>query len=171
MWSQVGLRKNYYGKKKKKKKTKKLKGDWIPAEVFQILKDNPVKVFHSIFEQIWKTQKWPRDCKSSVSIPIPKKGNAKECSNYRTTASISHAIKVILKILQARLQQYVKQEIPDVQTVFEEAEEPKLKLPTYVGSKKKQKDSIQTSTSTLLTMLMPFTVWITKSKQTNKKKW
>ena len=93
-------------------------GDGIPAELFQILKDDAVKVLHSIRQQIWKTQQWPQDWKMSVFIPIPKKGNAKECSNYHTIELISHAIKVMLKILQARLQQYVNQELPDVQTGF-----------------------------------------------------
>ena len=87
-------------------------------ELFQILKDDAVKVLHSICQQIWKTQKWPQDWKRSVFIPIPKKANAKECSNYRTIALISHASKVILKILQARLQQYVNRELPDVQAGF-----------------------------------------------------
>ena len=82
-------------------------GDEIPVELFQILKDDAVKVLHSICQQIWKTQLWPQDWKRSVFIPIPKKGNAKECSNYRKIALISHASKVMLKILQARLQQYV----------------------------------------------------------------
>ena len=82
-------------------------GDEIPAELFQILKENAVKVLHSICQQIWKTQQWPRDWKRSVFIPIPKKGNAKECSNYHIIALISHASKITLKILQARLQQYV----------------------------------------------------------------
>ena len=80
-------------------------GDGIPVDLFQILKDDAAKVLHSICQQIWKTQKWPRDCKRSVFIPIPKKGNAKECSNYCIIALISHASKVMLKILQARLQQ------------------------------------------------------------------
>ena len=93
-------------------------GDGIPAELFQILKDDAVKVLHSICQQIWKTQQWPQDCKRSVFILIPKKGNAKECSNYHTTVLISHASKVILKILQARLQQYVNHELPDVQAGF-----------------------------------------------------
>ena len=88
-------------------------GDEIPAELFQILKDDVVKVLHSICQQIWKTQHWPQDWKRSVFILIPKKGNAKECSNYHTIALISHASKVMLKILQARLQQYVKQELPN----------------------------------------------------------
>ena len=93
-------------------------GDGIPAELFQILKDDSVKVLHSIYQQIWKTQQWPQDWKRSVFIPILKKGNAKECSNYRTIALIPHASKVMLKILQARLQQYANQELPDVQTGF-----------------------------------------------------
>ena len=93
-------------------------GDGIPVELFQILKDDAVKVLHSIGQKIWKTQQWPQDWKRSVFIPIPKKGNAKECSNYHTIALISHASKVMLKILQARLQQYVNRELPDVQSGF-----------------------------------------------------
>ena len=93
-------------------------GDGIPVELLQILKDAVVKVLHSICQQIWKTQQWPQDWKRSAFIPIPKKGNAKECSNYRTIALISHASKVMLKILQARLQQYVNCELPDVQAGF-----------------------------------------------------
>ena len=93
-------------------------GDGIPAELFQILKDDAVKVLHSICQKIWKTQQWPQDWKRSVFIPIPKKNNAKECSNYCTIALISHASKVMLKILQTRLQQYVNHEIPDVQAGF-----------------------------------------------------
>ena len=93
-------------------------GDGISVELFQILKDDAVKVLHSICQQIWKTQQWPQDWKRSVFIPTPKKGNAKECSNYHTVALISHASKVVLKILQARLQQYVNHELPGVQTDF-----------------------------------------------------
>ena len=94
-------------------------GNGIPAELlFHILKDDAVKVLHSICQQIWKPQQWPQDWKRSVFIPIPKNGNAKECSNYRTIALISHTSKVMLKILQARLQQYVKRELPDVQAGF-----------------------------------------------------
>ena len=93
-------------------------GDGIPVELFQILKNDAVKGLHSICQQIWKTQQWPQDCKRSVFIPFPKKGNAKECSNYCTIALISHASKVMLKILQASLQQYVNCELPDVQTGF-----------------------------------------------------
>ena len=93
-------------------------GNGIPVELFQILKDDAVKVLHSIHQQIWKTQQWPQDWKRSVFLPIPKKGNAKECSNYRTIALISHTSKVMLKILQARLQQYMNCELPDVQAGF-----------------------------------------------------
>ena len=93
-------------------------GDGILVELFQILKNDAVKVLHSICQHIWKTQQWPQDWKRSVFIPVPKKGNAKECSNYRTVVLISHAGKVMLKILQARLQQYVNCELPDVQACF-----------------------------------------------------
>ena len=93
-------------------------GDGIPIELFQILKDDAIKMLHSISQQIWKTQQWPQDWKRSVFIPIPKEGNAKECSNYCTIALISHFSKVMLKILQARLQKYVNRELPDVQAGF-----------------------------------------------------
>ena len=93
-------------------------GYGIPFELFQILEDDAVKVLLSICQQIWKTQQWPQDWKRSVFIPIPKKSNAKECSNYHTIALISHTSKVMLKILQARLQQYIHREFPDVQTGF-----------------------------------------------------
>ena len=93
-------------------------GDGIPVELFQILEDDAMKVLHSIYQQIWKTQQWPHDWKRSVFIPIPKKGNAKECSNYHTIAFISHASKVMLKILQTRHQQYVHHELLGVQAGF-----------------------------------------------------
>ena len=93
-------------------------GDGIPVELFQILKDDALKVLHSICQQIWKTQQWPQDWKRSVFIPIPEKSSAKECSNYRTIALISHASEVMFKIFQARLQQYVIRELPDVQAGF-----------------------------------------------------
>ena len=109
-------------------------GDGIPVELFQILKDDAVKVLHSICQQIWKTQQWPLDCKMSVFIPIPKKSNAKESLNYPTIALISHASKVMLKIFQARLQQYMNQKLPDVRSGFKKAEEPEIKLPKCVGS-------------------------------------
>ena len=98
-------------------------GDGIPVELFQILKDDAGEVLHSICQQIWKTQQWPQDWKSSVFILIPKKGSAKECSNYCTIVLISHAGKVMLKILQARLKQYVNCELPDVQADLAKAEE------------------------------------------------
>ena len=93
-------------------------GDGIPAELFQILKDNAVKGLHSICQETWKTQQWPQDWKRSAFIPIPKKGNVKECSNYLIIALISHASKVMLKILQPSLQLYVNQELADVQARF-----------------------------------------------------
>ena len=98
-------------------------GDGIPVELFQILKDDAVKVLHSIHQQIWKTQPWPQDWKMSVFIPVPKKGNAKECSSYCTIALISHTSTVMLKILQARLQQYVNRELPDVEAGFRKGRE------------------------------------------------
>ena len=136
-------------------------GDGIPVEFFQILKDDAVKVLHSICQHIWKTQQWPHDWKRSAFIPIPKKGNAKECSNYCTIALISHASKVILKILQARLQQYVNHELPDIQAGFKKAKEPEIKLSTSAGSWKKEESPRKTSIYALLTMPKPLTVWIT----------
>ena len=109
MWSQVGLRKHHY---------KARGGDGITVELFQILKDYAMKVLHSICQQIWKTQQWLQDWKRSVFIPVPKKGNPKECSNYCTIPLISHTSKVMLKILQARPLQYVNCELPDVQAGF-----------------------------------------------------
>ena len=101
-------------------------GDGILVELFQLLKDDAVKMLHSICQQIWKTQQWPKDWKRSVFIPIPKKGNAKECSNYCRIALISHTSKVMLKILQAWLQQYVNCELSDVKAGLEQAEEPEI---------------------------------------------
>ena len=120
-----------------------------------------MKVLHSICQQIWKTQQWPQDWKRSVSIPIPKKGNAKECSNYCTIAFISHDSKVRLKIFQSRLQQYMKHELPVFKLDLEKAEETEIKLPASAGSWKKQESSRKTSISALLTMPRPLTVWIT----------
>ena len=104
-------------------RTKLSVGDGIPVELFQILKDDAVKVLHSICQQIWKTQQWPQDWKGSVFVPISKKGNAKECSNYCKILLISNTSKVMLKILQARLQQYVNCELPDVQAGFRKGRE------------------------------------------------
>ena len=110
-------------------------------------------------------------CKRSVFTPIPKKGNAKECSNYDTVALISHAIKVMLNILQARLQWYVNHELPDVQAGFEKAEEPEIQLPTCAGSSKQQESSRKTSISALLTLPKPLTVWITTNCGKFLKRW
>ena len=109
-------------------------GDGIPAELFQILKDDDVRLLHSTCQQIWQTQQWLQDWKRSVFIPISKKGNANECSNYHTIALISDICKVNLKILQMRLQQHMNQELPDVQAGFRKGEEPETKLPTSVES-------------------------------------
>ena len=115
--------------------------DGIPAELLKILKDDAEKVLHSICQKIWKTQQWPQDWKRSVFTPIPKKDNAKECSDYCAIALISHTGKVMLKILQARLQQYVNCELPNVQAGFRKVEEPEIKLPTSVVSSKKHESS------------------------------
>ena len=125
-------------------------GDGIPVELFQILKDDAVKVLHSICQQIWKKQ-WPQDWKRSVFIPIPKKNNAKDCSNYHKIALNSHASKVMLRILKARLQQYMNHEFQMFKLDLEKAEEAEIKLATSVGSLKKQDSSRKTSTSALLT--------------------
>ena len=146
-------------------------GDGITVELFQILKDDAEKVLHSICQQIWKTQQWPQDWKKAVFIPIPKKGNAKECSNSHTIALISHASKVILKILQARLQQYVKCQLPDVQAGFRKGRGPETKLPTSTGSWKKQESSRKTSASASLTMSKPLTVWVTTNCRKFLKRW
>ena len=135
--------------------------DGIPVELFQILKDDAVKVLHSICQQIWKTQQWPQDWKRSVFIPIPKKGNAKECSTYHTIALISHSSKVMLKILQARLQQYVNRELPDVQARFRKGRGTRDQIANIRWIIEKARDSRKTSTSVSLTMLKPSTVWIT----------
>ena len=126
---------------------------------FQILKDDTVKGLYSICQQIWKIHQWPQDWKRSVFIPIPKKGNAKEWSNYCTIAFISHASKVMLKILQARIQQYVNQEFTDVQADLEKAEEPDQSANICWIIKKENSRKISTSAS--LTTLKPLTVWIT----------
>ena len=119
------------------------------------------KGLHSIYQQIWKTQQWPQDWKRSVFIPVPKKGNDKECSNYHTIALISHASKVMLKILQARPQQYVNSKLPDVQAGFRKGRGNRIELPTSTGSSKKQEGSRKTSISVLLTTPKPLTVWST----------
>ena len=132
--------------------------DGILVELSQILKDGAVKVLHSTCQQIWKTQQWPQDWKRSIFISIPKKANAKECSNCHTVVLISHTSKVMLKILQARLQQYMNQELPDVQAGFQKGRETRDQIANS-GSLKKQESSRKTSSS--LTTLKPLTVWIT----------
>ena len=142
----MGFRKHHY---------KASGGDGIPAELFQILKDDAVKVLHSICQHIWKSQQWPQDWKRSVFTPFPKKGNAKKCPNFRTIALISNTGKVMLKILQARLQQYVNVNFKMSKLTLVKAEEPEIKLPTSAGSSKKQESSRNTSISALLSMPKP----------------
>ena len=120
-----------------------------------------MKVLHSICQQIWKTQQWPQDWKRSVFIPIPKKGNAQECSNYCTIALISHTSKVMLKILQARLQQYVNHELQDVQAGFRKGRGTRDQIANIHWIIEKARSSRKTSISALLTMPKPLTVWIT----------
>ena len=146
-------------------------GDGIPVELFQILKDDVVKVLHSKCQQIWKTQQWPQDWKRSVFIPIPKKGKAKECSNYCTILLISHAGKAILKILQARLQLCMNRELPDVEAGFRKGRGTRDQIANIDGSSKKQESSRKTSISALLTMPKPLTVWITTNCGKFLKRW
>ena len=149
MWSQVGLRKHHY---------KASGDDGIPVELFQILKDDAVKVLHSICQQIWKTQQSPQDWKRSVFIPIPKKGNGKECSNYHTIVLISHASKVMLKILQARFQQYVNRELPDVQAGFKKGRGTRDQIANiHWIIEKARESSTKTSISALLAIPKPLT--------------
>ena len=130
-------------------------GDGIPVELFQILKYDAVKVLHSICQQIWKTQQWPQDWKGSVFIPIPKKGNGKECSNYCTIALISHISNVMLKIFQARLQQYMIRELPDVQGGFRKGRGTRDQIANICWIIKKAREFQKTSISALLTMPKP----------------
>ena len=133
----------------------------IPVELFQILKDDAVKVLPSICQQIWKTLQWPQDWKRSGFIPVLKKGNVKECSNYCTIALISHASKVMLKILQARLQQYVNRELPGVQAGFRKGRGTRDQIANIDGIMEKAREFQKTYISALLTMPKPLTVWIT----------
>ena len=151
----MGLRKNHSNKVSG--------GDGIVVELFQILRNNTVKVLHTICQQIWKTWKWPQDWKRSVFILIPKKGNAREDSNYHTTAFISHTRKVMLKTLHMR--------IPDVKLDLEKAEESVIKLPTPAGSLKKHESSRKMSNFALLTTPKPLTVWITTNCGKFFKRW
>ena len=131
------------------------------VERFQILKDDAVKVLHSVCQQIWKTQQRPQDRKRSVFIPIPKKGNAKECSNYRTTALMSHTSKLRLKILQARLQQYVNSELPDVQSGFRRGRGTRNQIAKICWIIEKAREIQKNIYFSILTMPKPLTVWIT----------
>ena len=155
MWNQVGL--------KSITTNKASGGGGIPIELFQILKDDAVKVLHSIRQQIWKTQLWPQDWKGSVFIPISKKGNDKKCSNYGTIALISHTSKVMLKILQARLQQYENHELLDVQAGFRKGRRTRDQIANILWIMKKEENSRKISISALLTMPKPLTLWITIS--------
>ena len=136
-------------------------GDGIPVELFQILKDDAVKVLHSRCQQIWKTQQWPQDWKRSVFIPIPKKGNAKVCSNYGTTAHISHTSKVIFKILQTRLQQYMNRELPDVQAEFRKGKGTRDQITNILWINKKAREFQKNIDFCFIDMPKPLTVWIT----------
>ena len=127
-------------------------GDGIPVELFQILKDDVVKALHSICQQIWKSQQWPQDWKRAGFIPIPKKGNAKECSGYHTIALISHTRKIMLKILQARLQQYVNYELPDVQAGFRKGRGTRDQIANICWIIEEAREFQKKSTSALLTM-------------------
>ena len=149
----MGLRKQH--------KNKASGGDGIPVELFQILKDDAVKVLHSMCQEIWKTQQWPQAWKRSVFIPIPKKGNAKEYSNNCTISIISHASKVMLKILQGRLQQYLNCELPDVQAGFKKGKGTRDQIANIRWIVEKAREFQKNVYSALLTMPKPLTVWIT----------
>ena len=149
----MGLRKHHY--------EQSWGGDGIPVELFQFLKDDAVRVLNSICQQIWKTQQWPQDWKRSVFIPIPNKGNAKECSKYHTIALISHASKVMLKILQARLQQYLNRELPNVQAGFRKGRGARDSIANIFWIIEKAREFQKNIFSALLTMPKPLTVWIT----------
>ena len=130
-------------------------------ELFQIVKDDAVKVLHLICQQLGKTQHWPLDWKTSVFIPITKKGNVKECSNYHTTALFSHASMVMLKIIQARPQQYINWELPNVQDGFRKSKGTRDQIANICWIIERARESRKTSTSASLTILKPLTVWIT----------
>ena len=146
-------------------------GDGIPVELFQTLKDDVVKVLHSICQQIWKTQQWPQDWKMLVFIPVPKKGNAKEYSNYCTLAFISHASEVILKNLQAMLQQYMNHEFPDVQAGFRKGRGTRHQIANIRWIMEKQQSSKKSSISSFLPMIESLTVWITINFEKLFKRW
>ena len=142
----------------------------IPVELFQILKDDAVKVLHSIRQQIWKTQQWPQDWKRSVFIPIPKKGNAKECSNYHTVGLISHTSQVILEILQARLQQYVNRGLPDVQAGFRKGRRTRDPIANICWIIAKAREFQKSIYFCFIDFAKPF-VWITANCRKFLKRW
>ena len=144
--------------------------DEIPTELFQILKDEAVKVLHSLFQQVWK-QQWPQDWKRSVFIPVAKKGNAKECSNYCTIALISHTSRVMLKILQSRLQQYVNHELPDVQAGFRKGREARDQIANIRWIMEKAREFQKNIYSAVLTMPKPLAVWVTTNCVKFLKRW
>ena len=146
-------------------------GDGITLELFQILKDDAVKVLQWICQQIWKTQQWPQDWKRSVFSPIPKKSSAKECSNYHTVVLTSHTSKIMLKILQVSLQQYMNCELPDVEAGFRKGRGTRDQSANISWIMEKAKDSRKTSTSVLLTMPKPLTIWITTNCGKFLKRW
>jgi len=145
-------------------------GDGIPVELFQILKDDAVKVLHSICQQIWKTQQWPQNWKRLVFITIPKKGNDKECSNYHRIALVSHTSKVMLKSLQVRLQQHVNSELSDVQARFQKRQRNKRSnsqhLQIICNIIKKGREFQKNIYFSLLTTPKPLTLWITENWKT-----
>ena len=157
MWTQGSLRSITINKASR--------GDGITAELVETLKDDAVKVLYSICQQLWKSQQWPRDWKRSIFIPVPKDGSAKECSNYRTIALISHASKVMLKILQARLQQYVNWELPDVQAGFRKGRGTRDQIANICWIIEKAREFQWNTTSASLTTLTP----LRRSHQTVKK--
>ena len=146
-------------------------GDGIPVELLQILKDDAVKVLHSICQQIWKTQQWPQNWKRSGFIPISKKGNANVCSNYHTIALISHTSKGMLKILQAKLQQYMNHELPDVQTGFRKGRGTKDQIANIHWIIEKAREFRKTPIFALLITLKPLTVWIATNCGKFLKRW
>ena len=146
-------------------------GDGISVELIQILKDDDVKVLHSICQEIWKTQQWPQDWKRSVFIPISKKGNAKKCSNYHTMAIISHASKVMLKILQVKFQQYMNWGLSDVQAGFRKGRGTRYPIANICWIIENAREFQKNSTSALLTMPKLLTVWITTSCGKFYKRW
>ena len=146
-------------------------GDGIPVELFQILKDDAVEVLPSTCQQIWKMQQWPQDWKRSVFIPIPKKGNAKECSSYCTISFISHASKVMLKILQVRLQQCMNYELPDVQAGIRKGRGTSDQIANIHWIIEKSRESSGKISTSLLTTPKTFTVWITPNCGKFLKRW